>query len=1218
MEILNPFDVELENTILIEASAGTGKTYTITTIYARLVMEGYRPDSILVVTFTEAAAAELKLRIRKRLVHAFVYLDGLNRDPYAEPDLKIDDEFNVYLSSGTKKEIQSRKFYLRNALKLFDETSILTIHSFCLKMLKENAFESKALFDIELSADSSIFETEICFDFFAEYISDLDPLFLRYLRKKNFTPDNLMRKFSNLLSRPDISLIPERVEFINVFDEYRNVLKNIQEYVENKAHEIKDFIQNDSDINKQSYRKNSVHNWLEQIKEQLSETGQDTVFKMNEKGDSLYKFSLTRLNEKSKSGGYSSEYEFFNLCENILEFNQVFENNIMSLELEYFEYLKDKLLKNKEASGVVFFNDLINDLAHALSDKSGNKSLSEKLVSAIQEKYHAVLIDEFQDTDQTQYSIFSRLFANRKNLFCMIGDPKQAIYGFRGGDIFAYLKAVEDSTKVYTLDKNYRSDPMLVESVNSVFINQENPFLYEKIEFHPVTTPETSKNRLFIDSSEAPCFQFLYLKNEGAKADDFEVDGLEAELDKKGFIKKGWANDNIPSIVASELAELLVSNTLLEGKQIQPSDIAVLVRKNDQANRISRALKRHKIPSHIYNNDSVFESTEAQSMIDLLCAVLEPNNESFIRAALLTDVFEFNGNDIDDLNGIEGALSVWREKFKHYNSLWIKYGFIRMIQEVFYSEEAFSKDDTYISERALTNYNHLIELIHCAETDQHLSPVFLLKWFQNEQSRATISAASEELRLETDEPAVSIVTIHKSKGLEWPVVYLPYLWDGKNNSDKKPSCLFHDPDEGFKEKYDIGSENIERSIGFEGYETRAEEVRLLYVALTRASSMLKIIWGRFNSVETSALGHILHGKSIEDDNTMLGDIKSLKENSASGIDIDIYQPVRETIQYKQDDSQKKDAGSGRKNSIKMLSRPVFQSWKIASFSSLTANTDYKFSETKETGNDSLENEIVLKDFPAGAGSGEFFHSLLEDLNFDDNDENIFDLVKLKLASFGYKAELWKETINKAINHVLATPLMPATHLESGKNFTLKNIKSKKRLNELEFFFPVNAINDHDLYSVFNDFMKHPASSEYADKLLELEVSSISGFMKGFIDLIFEFEGRWYIVDYKSNFLGNSYNDYSYDAMTEAMMEHHYFLQYHIYVVALHKYLTFRKTDYHYDDHFGGVFYLFLRGMKETPVESVGTHPDGENTAEQGVFFDRPDYEFINTLSNDVF
>jgi exodeoxyribonuclease V beta subunit len=1189
MEILNPFDVELENTILIEASAGTGKTYTITTIFTRLVLEGYRPDSILVVTFTEAAAAELKLRIRKRLLQAFSFLDDLHSDI----DLNVDSDkkFNQYLKSGTEKEIINKKKYLKNALNLFDETSILTIHSFCLKMLKENAFESRAFFDVELSADSSLVEKEICFDFFAEKINNLDPLFLKYLKKKNFVPEKLIRKFTNLLSRPNIELIPETMEFTDVFDEYRGIVKKIGLHIEHKSHEIKDFIQNDPGINKQSYKKNLVTNWLEQISKQLSDTGESTVFEMHEKGDSLYKFTLTRLSEKLKPGFDLPGYEFFSLCEKLFELNQVFENNIISLEISYFKYLKTKLLKNKERLGIVFFNDLINDLDHALH---GNASL--RLIQAIQEKYHAVLIDEFQDTDQTQYSIFSKLFANRKNLFCMIGDPKQAIYGFRGGDIFAYLKAVEDSKKAYTLDKNYRSDPKLVESVNTIFKKKSNPFIYEKIGFHPVTTPESSENRLFEDNKESSCFKFLFLDKEEVKAD----------VDKKGFIKKAWANDNIPLIVAQDIAKLLDSDTLLQKRKIEPSDIAVIVRKNAQATRISKALELYTISSHIYSNDSVFNSKEAVEMTDLLWAVIEPEKDGFVKAALLTDIFEFSGNDIDDLDSVEGAFSDWQEKFKNYQTLWTNNGFIRMIQEIFYSTEAFSKKNTFISKRTLTNYNHLIELLHYAESDKHFSPVLLFKWFTQEQSRAQNNTSSEELRLETDQSAVSIVTIHKSKGLEWPLVYLPYLWDGKINSNKDDYCLFHDPDDDYREKFDLGYTNIGRAREISNNEAQAEDARLLYVALTRAASMVKIIWGRFNSLDASALGNILHGQSVANDIGMIEDIKSLTKNDFRGICVDIYksdESIGEIIPCLRIDIQNQEEFSDRQNQIRTITRSIFQSWKIASFSSLissASNIDYRFLENREVEkNLSADVEITLKDFPAGAGSGEFFHSLLEDLDFGDNKENIQNLVKIKLEGFGYRSELWNETINNAVQQILSTKLF-----KENSDFILKNIKNKKRLNELEFFFPIKLINNKKLYNVFKNYMKYSTASEYADKLLNLDFKSVSGFMKGFIDLVFEFDNKWYIVDYKSNFLGKSYDDYSDDAMNGAMMEHHYFLQYHIYVVALHKYLIFRQKDYDYDTHFGGVFYLFIRGMK----------PESKT----GIFYDVPDYKLIHELSNNFF
>ena len=1183
MEILYPFDIKLENTNLIEASAGTGKTYTITIIYTRLVLEGYNPASILVVTFTEAAAAELKIRIRKMLLDVLSFAEGTNTPG-------LDETFKSFFKGNNSKSMIQKRALLKNAILMFDQASILTIHSFCLKMLKENAFECRALFDIELSADSSLVEKDICFDFFAQRINNLDPLFLQYLKKRNFVPEKLIKKFSKILSRPDIALVPETMEFVDVFDEYRDVVKRISDYVDNKSFEIKDFINNNKGINKQSYRKNSVVNWLEQISQQLLDTGENTVFKMDEKGDSLYKFTLTRLEQKIKPGFDLPEYQFFDLCQKLLELSLVFENNILSLELAYLKYLKLKLAKTKEKHGNVFFNDLINDLAHALHDTPGNTSSNKLLISAIQDKYHGVLIDEFQDTDQTQYSIFSKLFANKSLFFCMIGDPKQAIYGFRGGDIFAYLKAVTESKKIYTLDRNYRSDPQLVEAVNSVFTAQTNPFLYEKIGFYPVKTPETSRDRLSQDGNESNCFRFLFLK----------IKKTNADLDKQGFIKKTWANDNIPLIAAEDIAKLLSSSTLLENKKIEPSDIAVIVRKNYQAEKISKALKIYQIDSHIYSSDSLFNSKEAIEMTDLLWAVLEPEDAGLIKAALLTNIFEFNGNDIDDFKKNNKAFAVWQERFKEYRALWQNHGFIRLIQAIFYSEQAFSKDKTSLTKRTLTNYNHLIELLHYAEIDQHLSPAFLIKWFIHEQARALDNSSLEELRLESDQKAVSIVTIHKSKGLEWPIVYLPYLWDAKPET-KDDYCLYHDPDDEYKEKFDLGSINLAKARELTFKETKAEDQRLLYVALTRAASMVNIIWGRINKIGSSALGSILHNNSGGDDDDMIRDIQSLADNGASGINIDFYEYADSCDFF---ENNPRAAYDNQVNEIKTLTRSIFQVWKIASFSSLISGVEYKFLNKGEPGEDLLvRSEITLIDFPTGAGSGDFFHSIFEDLDFQDTQENIAQLVLLKLEKFGYNPQFWEKIINTAVKQILSTRLLSTELLPEEGDLALENISACKRLNELEFFFLIKSIDNKKLYKIFKKYMKLSSFSKYADQLLELTFESISGFMKGFIDLVFEHNNRWYIVDYKSNFLGKSYDDYSCDAMNDSMMEHHYFLQYHIYVVALHKYLMFCKKDYDYNTHFGGVFYLFIRGMKHSKT---------------GVFFHRPAFEFIHELSNNFF
>jgi len=1174
MEVLNPFALDLKNTILIEASAGTGKTYTITTIYTRLVLQGYKVDSILVVTFTEAAAAELKLRIRKRLSLSSYYLETSDGDLNSD----IDHELIKYLKSGTEKDLQQKKIYLKNAIKMFDQALIMTIHSFCLKILKENSFETRTFFNIELSTDQSKLEQEICFDFFAERINTLDPLFLKYLKIKKIVPEKLMGKFSNLLGRPDIQLVPEKMDFVDAFDEYRQVLKKIKNCIKDHGSEIKDFIAEHPGINKRSYKKNSVKKWLEQIKEKLSCSQSDIIFDMQEKGDSLYKFTLTRLGEKMKSGYDVPDYDFFIYCQEIFDLTNIFKRNILSIEIEYFKYLKEKFLKNKEISGKVFFNDLINDLALILNKDSDSRDL---LVSTIREKCHAVLIDEFQDTDQTQYFIFSTLFANRKNFFCMIGDPKQAIYGFRGGDIFAYLKAVKDSKKIYTLDKNYRSDPELVRSINTLFSKQSNPFLFEEIGFFPVTTPETSCNRLVQDNGQGSCLKFIYIKGEE----------INADLDKKGFIKKSWAHGNIPEIIAENINRLLNSNTLLDKKKIKPSDIAVLVRTNIQADKINNALNVHNIPAHIYSTGSVLDSRQAMGMTDILNAVLTPGNHSFIKAALVTEVFEFTGNEINELNSDKEAFSLWQARFRHYHDLWVNHGFIRMIQEIFYSNEAFSKEKTFISDRCLTNYNHLIELLHYTQANEHFSPGLLLKWFRKEQAKAAVNTSLEEIRLETDKSAVSIVTIHKSKGLEWPVVYLPYLWDGKDDSGKRDYCLFHDPHDNFKEKFDIGSDQISSAKIIADNEAKAEEMRLLYVALTRASSMVNIVWGKFNLLDLSALAMILHNNSITDDMKMIEDIQ--------GMELDISHDSKEIMCPLQYNESKNKAGDINDNKcIRTLSRDISKTWRISSFSSLISKDEYNFhieQGIKDKGHD--QNIIILKNFPKGAGSGEFFHSLFEELDFQDTNENIIELIRSKLLCFGYSADTWEKIILEFVNHALSTPLM-----EQDNCFILKNIGKEKRLNELEFFFPVKMIDTLKLYKIFKEDSKQNLISQYADKVLKLGFNSFQGFMKGFIDLIFEFNNKWYIVDYKSNFLGDSYNDYSIDAMNTAMADHHYFLQYHIYVIALHKYLQFRLKDYDYNEHFGGVFYLFIRGM----------HP--EQSPLQGVFFDQPDCDFIHKLS----
>ncbi|MCK4768650.1 MAG: UvrD-helicase domain-containing protein, partial [Desulfobacula sp.] len=365
------------------------------------------------------------------------------------------------------------------------------IHSFCLKVLKENAFESHSLFDIELVPDRSLFLRQASFDFFMGHVNHLDKLFLSYLNQRQITPESFVTSFGQIVSKPNLILKPPVTTFESVFDDYRETLEKIHDILLNRAGEIIELIQNHTGLDKRSYTKKNIPAWLEASRLKLDQQGVDTLFKMTEKGDALYKFTQTRLELKTKQGEMPPEHEFFDLCDQLLSFYEVFENNLISLKIEFLTFFNTELDKMKKTHGICFFDDLVNDLAAALE-----KEDAQHLQKAVRQTYKACLIDEFQDTDPRQYDIFSKIFSSQGTPFFMIGDPKQAIYAFRGGDIFAYLKASKESDQKFTLEKNYRSAPLLVNGINEVFFNSINPFFYDSSEFLKVITPATAINSL--------------------------------------------------------------------------------------------------------------------------------------------------------------------------------------------------------------------------------------------------------------------------------------------------------------------------------------------------------------------------------------------------------------------------------------------------------------------------------------------------------------------------------------------------------------------------------------------------------------------------------------------------------------------------------------------------------------------------------------------------
>ena len=1214
MKSLDPFHIDLEKTTLIEASAGTGKTYTITTLFCRLIAKGYKVESILVVTFTEAAAAELKLRIRTRLFDTLSNLsDFSQRSKRGNKHDKKDDLPNDLIDDLTddltgfflkQKDlfVICQRFY--NALNCFDQSSVMTIHSFCLKTLKEYAFESGSFFDIELVPDRSMFLNQAVRDFFMSRINNLDTLFLSYLNLQNIVPDNFISSFIQAVSKKGLVTAPPEAEFKTFFNEYRQVVKKIHNILLTRSQEIIELIANNKGIQKKSYSKKNVPAWLEKSCEMVAKKGENTLFKLTEKGDALYKFTKKRIESKTNQGAAPPEHELFDLCEKLLMFDDLFKINLISLKIEFLSFFSEELEKTKKSQGICFFDDLVNDLAKALSQKD-----SFKLQNSVRQSYKACLIDEFQDTDPKQYEIFSRLFstnassnagAGKNTPFFMIGDPKQAIYAFRGGDIFAYLKASKECDQKFTLKTNYRSAPLLVTGVNKVFFNSINPFLFEQIEFTKVAASETAQDLLVENSKSIPSLQFCFIQRE------------DRVLDRQGFISKSQASDLIPEIVAKDIVLLLESDKSLcgaqtltseEAKPINPGDIAVLVRTNDQAQQIQKALFKFNIPSYLSSTGSVFDSEHGADLYTILQAVYDPASQSCIKAALCTLVFGFNSNDIIVLDKDPDVFHQWQERFASFNKIWETAGFVSMIMSLFHCEHGFLKTNPGLDERGMTNFYHLVELISKADLRLKLSPYYLLKWYErqlykNMRDQSSSEIGSDELRLETDKKAVAIVTIHKSKGLEYPIVYLPYLWEGQRKIPKQ-DIFFHNPDKDHMLTLDLGSKDIEISKECYEREEKAEQRRLLYVALTRASAMCRIIWGGFNTVETSALGSMIHTSGCKDDSLMLNDLEQLGDHDNKSISVEIYSD--ESIKPLADQEDLPQSVL----SARQTTQDIKAFWKTSSFSAIARSSSH-FELFSEKENYNKENQdiqkknrnISLADFPKGAGAGDLFHSIFEDLDFTSNTEEISNFVAAKFDQFSF---FDKDMINPAITSV--KEVLETRLVTKNAQFYLKDITSCQRFNELEFIFPVQEFKIASIIKAFEHSDLKFKDSGYLKKLSSLTFHSFRGFIKGFIDLVIQHKGKWYIVDYKSNYLGNTYDQYSQAVMFDAMSDHHYFLQYYIYITALHRYLQLRLKDYDYNTHFGGVFYLFIRGM----------HPD--YSSQYGVFHDRPEKSGITELSN---
>ena len=1158
MQPLDPLTLPLRGRILIEASAGTGKTYTLALLFVRLLLEReLSVDRILVVTFTTAATEELRGRIRLRIREALDTLEG------GGPD----DEALQRLMAGVRKNNPAgAAILLSDALTRMDEAAIFTIHGFCRRMLQEHAFESGAPFSLEFLENEQSLRMEIMEDFWrsrfytgareeAVWAASLWP-----------TPQDLYNALGGHLSRPGVRCVPviEDAELVRLRDRLRPLFAEIRTLWQQQGDTISSLLKE----NKRLSRNNTTGYGDKRLAAAL--TAMDDFTHAESMpwllAGPISLFSVSAMDRALKKNKHAPpEHRFFDLVDRFLALhNEMTRCRKISILLAAREYLHGELRRRKQEQARLYFDDLLLEMDAALRGAG-----SEKFAADISTRFPAILVDEFQDTDPLQYHIFSRIHqTNPPSALFLIGDPKQAIYGFRGADIFTYLAARQETPPEnrYTMTTNYRSTGPMVAMVNRLF-DRENPFLLaaDAMKFTRVQAAGSADAQpLYVDNRPiAPLTCLLLPEQQSGKP-----------------LSKDEATKQAARFCAHEIVTLLTSGkrteTKLNDRSLTGGDIGILVRTHREAETMRNALAKCNIASVYSGKSSVFQSREAEQILTLLCTLQKPDDTNLARTLLTTDLFGYDAPQLEQLHHEEQSVDEITATLHRYRQILLQQGFMPMFHTLLADAHNVGRLTALPNgERILTNFLHLAELLQ--EASANITGIEglrrrLVDWIRRPDEQ---QEDSSQLRLESDENLVKIVTIHKSKGLEYPVVFLPFLWSTRTCSPKEPFS-FHHPDRPEQLCVDLGSGN-EEHFRLAERERLAADLRLLYVALTRARHSCFFCWGVINKMEETALCRLLHGGKIPDRAGLTTDLDQLRDHTAGLV---VKQPTENQAPVLKSNRLPETALAAAR-----FTGSIDTSRRITSYSGMTAGHD---SGPERPDYDDRGGPLprpagfTAFGFPKGPAAGTCLHAIFERISFTDPADHQA-IAGEQLARAGFEQQ-WRDVVAEWIGDVLAA------ELENG--FSLNMLEDKQRINEMAFTFPLEKMR-------FVRFNRALAAFDIAP--LPEQHSELQGLMIGFIDLIFRWNHRYYIADYKSNYLGDCPEQYGAKELEAAMLEHRYDLQYLIYTLALHRFLGSRMADYDYERHFGGTYYLFLRGMN--PHYPAGT----------GVFTAKPPLALIRRL-----
>lgn len=1205
-EPLDPLNLPLQGSRLIEASAGTGKTWTIAALYVRLVLGHHcqprLPAEILVMTFTRAATRELSDRIRRRLVEAAACFRG---QPVPPDDSFLRSLFQDF-PAGPAREHAA--WQLSVAAEAMDDAAVHTIDAWCQRMLREHAFDSGCLFDEELQAQEAAMRAEAVRDYWRQQVYPLDDAALAGVLAQWDGVDALAQDLKDLHDKP----LPADAGQGTLLDAAARATQRRAEQVAGlklgwaeRADEMLGWLRDqwqrkDCPIDKKKLGEANGTKWLQALKDWAS----DAAAELPKLGVGAERLTRQGVLGSIKPGMSAEVPDVFGGIEPLMSALSALPEIAPALRLHAAAHVQRRMQQLKSRAGTFGFADMLNRLDVALDEGvSGASAL--RLRQRILAQHPVALIDEFQDTSPVQLRIFDRLYRiaddDGSRALLLIGDPKQAIYGFRGADIYSYLGARQATAgRHYALGTNHRSTQALVGAVNGLFSAAE--------------TRAGEGAFMFGPAGKASALPFAPVQARG-RAERLEVSGQEIAALTLAFDEPLRNKEDSRNLFAALCAERIV--TLLNNpqvgfaedgepfKRLRPADIAVLVRSRTEADVVRREMRRRGLASvYLSDKDTVWQTPEAADLLRLLQAVASPRDVRLARAALATALLGHTMAELMALASDDVLFDRQCERLQQLHQTWKAQGVLAMVRRALHAFELPARwlapnDPEQQGERRLTNVLQLAELLQAASA-QAEGEQALVRWLAQQIADASEGLNGSDdavLRLESDADLVKVVTVHKSKGLEYPLVFLPFaahfrelITAGESAKDAVlllPSGCEADGEPGVLDGRTLVVSPTPAQLAVAETERQREELRLLYVALTRARhalwvglSGLQVGPGKSYVWHRSAIGYLLSGAAPQPPEQRIHDVLAFA-TANQGVVVEQV-PAAEGLPLPP------VTALQRREALPALAQPPVytaqfdRQWAISSYSALVRDAAWG-----PAGSGSVPARVVRDDepdevvgaavpgkpggqawhrFPRGALAGNFLHDQLEWLAaerfaLDGADDLQRTLVRrCERQGWGHRADdvvTWLRRVCTTPLPVLGVPLAALSTLAP----------------EMEFWFPSDGLQAGRIDSLCR---QHLQAGRHRPTLPERE---LTGMLMGFADLVFEHEGRYWVLDYKSNALGSHDADYTQDAMEAAMLEHRYDVQAALYLLALHRLLRARLgASYAPEHHLGGAIYLFLRGV----------------------------------------